>query len=1266
MSRHHKTFAPRTSWFEAQTLDNEEAEKKYEEISSQDATISLAKNEVTQLTHDLFNNRAFNKIEKNQSVLQFANKGLHVQTLNKALNKLGYKTKKNEKLFWNETKSKLINFQRDYGVKASGMLDAKTLLKMDEVLGTLGSKSTLSIPERAEMLYKAFEHRTLRIFAGTDEDKVFLALEKLSYEERYDLVQYYDAIYKPKRKVGLVEDLYKELGDKDLYKAIRLLYANYEQPQPELEPEPANPEFELLQEVVVTGKGSWIKPKTKYAIEGEPIEFECSYQYETPVMYAEGSKPKVPEVVRRVLIKKDDQVYNLFQYPYRKDIKTFRQDGTVINQFSINTHKSGYYTFVFIIENTQTKEFRAYTKEYQVKTLEEAAADDLKKNKIQNYSDFRQQVAFIEFNLSKGASKEQKSNPDFYIESATYSENPARVSVADINHIPQSYYSIKGKPIPKDHHYFWFAEINTPKEMFDGASTLLGVEYAKNANVHGYKRGEYFGKDGWNMNSSQTTAAFLGSLTGVYTIHCLVLDKNNNPTGQEASYRQVILPSDDYQVLKNIREYKKEIDKSFNIISPKTALAINAVTINEKTTETLSLNLYIGKSKKNPGNYVLTDLTPGVQHQRTYEGNNLKDLFDEFDSKNTYPDGILAYQIPSNTLGYPTLKRNFTTDGASFWESLSTGAGWASLGLAVAGLVATFTPAAPIAPYLFIAAGATGATSGTASIIDKVQKGTVTNETLVLDVIMIASSFLGMSGSLSSIAKVSSIVKISSTGMRYIILTDFALNSTAGVMITADGLESIQAIHDNKNLTTAEKIDAIVKILGQLTLTAGLLVLSSKNLKGGELEKLPKVKRQTSKKSDNPEQHSEFIDTPENLSGGKSPKILVSNKPAVHALENTYKQPDFNQFLKSVESGFPSDEIAKQAYDLFKNKNWKQLEQLFTDNNLNGNWPPNRGATGTVEVTLKQGSIFDRYGGWFDENGAFQDKGTFAGKDGTPYTDRALSKGTDSKPYTRYKVLKDISQVNEGEIIPWFGEKGGGIQFELPASINDLIKEGYIKPISKAPKNSNLSPKAIKLSDEKKIIEIESIENNHLETKNNGKNIEDKPSNFVEKMRNLQIDNKELQIKLSKALDDLANEYHNRMPEKRMKAWIDYLEKKGVTFEIGTGVAYLKLYDNNNAEGFFTSHQLSNGKYKRVIYLKENPDTSTFYEECYHALQDLSGHTERGTVYYNGGTIYDNVDLWEFDAKIRIINEAKQLKITPKEVEILEIQIQKVLRNEYQ
>ena len=84
-----------------------------------------------------------------------------------------------------------------------------------------------------------------------------------------------------------------------------------------------------------------------------------------------------------------------------------------------------------------------------------------------------------------------------------------------------------------------------------------------------------------------------------------------------------------------------------------------------------------------------------------------------------------------------------------------------------------------------------------------------------------------------------------------------------------------------------------------------------------------------------------------------------------------------------------------------------------------------------------------------------------------------------------------------------------------------------------------------------------------------------------------------------------------------------------------------------------------------MITLKENPNVATFYEECYHALQDLNGHPERGTVYANGGTIYDNVDLWEYDAKVRILEEAERLGISQKEIEKLNDHIGSVLRNEY-
>lgn len=160
-----------------------------------------------------------------------------------------------------------------------------------------------------------------------------------------------------------------------------------------------------------------------------------------------------------------------------------------------------------------------------------------------------------------------------------------------------------------------------------------------------------------------------------------------------------------------------------------------------------------------------------------------------------------------------------------------------------------------------------------------------------------------------------------------------------------------------------------------------------------------------------------------------------------------YKSPTFEEFVKSVTGGFPTEEIAKKAFDLFNKGEWKALEDLFIQNKLNGEWPPNRGTAATVEITLKPGDKFDRYGGWVDENGVFQDKGNFVAQDGVPYTERALPKGTDSKPYHRYEVIKEIPHTKKGEAIPWFGEKGGGVQYEIPEHINDLIKDGYIRRI---------------------------------------------------------------------------------------------------------------------------------------------------------------------------------------------------------------------------
>ena len=65
----------------------------------------------------------------------------------------------------------------------------------------------------------------------------------------------------------------------------------------------------------------------------------------------------------------------------------------------------------------------------------------------------------------------------------------------------------------------------------------------------------------------------------------------------------------------------------------------------------------------------------------------------------------------------------------------------------------------------------------------------------------------------------------------------------------------------------------------------------------------------------------------------------------------------------------------------------------------------------------------------------------------TPYEQRAVAPGTDQRPYSQFEVVKPIEAVEEGKIAPLFDEPGGGIQYEMPDSIANLIEEGYLRRI---------------------------------------------------------------------------------------------------------------------------------------------------------------------------------------------------------------------------
>ena len=101
-------------------------------------------------------------------------------------------------------------------------------------------------------------------------------------------------------------------------------------------------------------------------------------------------------------------------------------------------------------------------------------------------------------------------------------------------------------------------------------------------------------------------------------------------------------------------------------------------------------------------------------------------------------------------------------------------------------------------------------------------------------------------------------------------------------------------------------------------------------------------------------------------------------------------------------------------------------------------WPPNKGFDGNpTKITLESGTLIDRYG---------YDGGTFVSPKGVPYTERSLPLGTDKKPYTVFEVVKPI-EVQAGKIAPWFGEKGGGIQYEFSQKISELLEQGILRKV---------------------------------------------------------------------------------------------------------------------------------------------------------------------------------------------------------------------------
>lgn len=129
----------------------------------------------------------------------------------------------------------------------------------------------------------------------------------------------------------------------------------------------------------------------------------------------------------------------------------------------------------------------------------------------------------------------------------------------------------------------------------------------------------------------------------------------------------------------------------------------------------------------------------------------------------------------------------------------------------------------------------------------------------------------------------------------------------------------------------------------------------------------------------------------------------------------------------------PRDELYLQYKAVFDNP------QYYDQGTGAIQWPPNEGFSGSPKtITLKKGRRIDRYG----YNG-----GTFTSPEKTGYENRSVAPGTNLRPYNVFKVVKEIEGVKAGNIAPWFDEPGGGIQYKMPRSVQDLLDGGFLERV---------------------------------------------------------------------------------------------------------------------------------------------------------------------------------------------------------------------------
>ena len=169
-------------------------------------------------------------------------------------------------------------------------------------------------------------------------------------------------------------------------------------------------------------------------------------------------------------------------------------------------------------------------------------------------------------------------------------------------------------------------------------------------------------------------------------------------------------------------------------------------------------------------------------------------------------------------------------------------------------------------------------------------------------------------------------------------------------------------------------------------------------------------------------------DAVDRLKQGKTPDEIEKE---LGESSKTISQEERNKISSWIYT--PSDELYLKYKDVFDNP--KYFDQVTGEIH----WPDNDGFKNTpMDEVLQPGTRIDRYG---------DDLGSFVSPEGVPFDMRSLAPGTEMRAYSVFEVIEPI-KVKSGEIEAWFDRPGGGIQYLLPDTIDNLLESGIIRRVN--------------------------------------------------------------------------------------------------------------------------------------------------------------------------------------------------------------------------